>query len=65
MLNKITSIFIILGMLGRKENKVKVLRKSKILRLQAVNQVSRPIFLDNNDDVIKVPIEKIGSYSGV
>lgn len=52
-------------MLGRKENKVKVLRKSKILRLQAVNQVSRPIFLDNNDDVVKVPIEKIGSYSGV
>ncbi len=44
MLNKVTSIFFILGMLGRKKNKVKILRKSKILSLQADDQVSCSIF---------------------
>lgn len=52
-------------MLGKKENKVKVLRKSKILSLQAVDQVFCSIFLNNNDSVVEFRIRTMGSYSGV
>lgn len=65
MLNKVIFIFFILKMLGRKENKVKILRKSKILSLQAVNQVSYFIFLDNNNSVVEVKIRNMSSYLGV
>ncbi len=37
MLNKVISIIFIPEMLGRKENKIKILRKSKILSLQVVD----------------------------
>lgn len=52
-------------MLDKKENKVKVLRKSKILSLQAVNQVSCSDFLNKNDEIIKVKIEKMDYYLGI
>lgn len=44
ILNKVTSIFFIVGMLGKKENKDHVVRKSKNFSLRAIDQVSGPIF---------------------
>lgn len=65
MLSKVTSIFFIPKMLNTKENKVYIVRKDKIFSLQVINQVSSLIFLDDNDSVSKVKIEKIDYYSGV
>lgn len=44
LLNKIICIFLILEILGKKENKIPILRKSKILSLQILNQVFFLIF---------------------
>ena len=65
MLNKVTSIFFIPGMLGKKKNKVYIVRTGKSFNLQAIDQVSRFIFSDDNDGVSKVGIRKIYCYSGV
>lgn len=65
MLSKVTSIFFIPKILNTKENKVYIVRKGKIFSLQVINQVSSLIFLDNNDSVSKVEIEKIDYYLGV
>lgn len=59
--NKVTSLYFILGIFGRKKKEVKVLRKSKILRQQAVDQVSYTIFLDNTNSIVEVRITKMDS----
>lgn len=64
-MNRVTPIFFIPRILGRKENKVIILTKSKFLSLQAVNQVFYSIFLDNNDGVVEVRIRKMDSYLGI
>lgn len=65
MLNKVTSIFFIPEKLNKKENKVKILKKSKILSPQVIDQVSCSIVLDNNNGFVEVKIGKMGSYLGV
>lgn len=52
-------------MLSKKKNKVYVLKISKIFSLQAIDQMSYFIFLDDNNNISKVDMEKMGCYLDV
>lgn len=65
MLSKVTSIFSILEIIGKKENKIQVLKKSKILSLQVIDWVFYLNSLNNNKNIIKVKIKNIISYFNV
>lgn len=52
-------------MLSKKKNKIYIVKKSKIFRLQAIDQRSHLIFLDDNNSINKVGIGKMDYYLGV
>lgn len=65
MLNKIINIFFILEILGKKENKIYILKINKILSIQTIDQIFYLVFLSNNNSINKVKIRKMSCYLNI